>query len=156
MNTPYSMVCDLFLDKITEDSDYFKYDGLGIEETVDVINKRTISLMSRCLVSLQKQISPKHKIDFTDVDSDYEEFKWELNNKEIDLLSEKMVLQHYKEKKLKVAKFNMYVGSGTMKVFSPAEERRSYLELLSRIEADYNEVLSDYDMRIRGIGEFIY
>lgn len=154
--TPYSLVCDSFLDKISSDTDFFKYDGLSAEETVEIINKRTLQLMISCLPNLQKEILTEHEISFLNKDDDMEEFNFELNDYEINLLSEKMVYEHYNQKKLKLSVFNKYIGSGTMKVFSPAEERRSYLEFIENIKGHYLSVLEDYNIRVRGVGEFIY
>ena len=86
----------------------------------------------------------------------FEEFEDDLNDLEIDLISEAMVLEHYNIKKAKLGKINSYLGSNTMKVFSPAEERRSYLQFISQVRADFYEKLDNYNLRVRGKGDYLY
>lgn len=156
MATPYSDVIDLFLDKIEQDTDFFKYDNLSEIETMDIINTRCKNILNLAIRTLQPMLEEVHNINLLNRDEDMEEFEDDLNDLEIDLVSEAMVLEHYNIKKAKLGKINSYLGSGTMKVFSPAEERKSYLQFISQIRADFYEKLDNYNLRIRGKGDYIY
>lgn len=156
MATPYSDVIDLFLDKIEQDTDFFKYDNLSEIETMNIINTRCKNILNLAIRTLQPMLEEVHNINLLNRDEDMEEFEDDLNDLEIDLVSEAMVLEHYNIKKAKLGKINSYLGSGTMKVFSPAEERKSYLQFISQIRADFYEKLDNYNLRIRGKGDYIY
>ena len=156
MSTPFEIVTDMFLDKIQEDTDFFKYDKLSDRETIEVINDRCKTILNLAIRTLQPMLEKEHNIDLLNRDEDLEEFNQYLNEIEIDLVSQAMVVEHYLLKKAKLGKINTYLGSGTMKVFSPAEERRSYMEFISQIKADFYEKLDNYNCQIRGVGEYIY
>lgn len=156
MSTPYSDVIELFLDKIEQDTDFFRYDGLSEYETMDIINTRCKNILNLAIRSLQPMLDETHNINLLNRDEDLEEFGNDLNDLEIDLISEAMVLEHYNIKKAKLGKINTYLGSSSMKVFSPAEERKSYLQFISQIRADFYEKLDNYNLRIRGKGDYIY
>ena len=156
MSTPYSEIINLFLDKIEQDTDFFKYDALSEYETMEIINTRCKNILNLAIRSLQPMLDETHNINLLNRDEDMEEFKDELNDLEIDLISEAMVLEHYNIKRAKLGKINTYLGSSSMKVFSPAEERKSYLQFMSQIRAEFYEKLDNYNLRIRGKGDYIY
>ena len=156
MSTPYSEIINLFLDKIEQDTDFFKYDALSEYETMEIINTRCKNILNLAIRSLQPMLDETHNINLLNRDEDMEEFKDELNDLEIDLISEAMVLEHYNIKRAKLGKINTYLGSSSMKVFSPAEERKSYLQFMSQIRAEIYEKLDNYNLRIRGKGDYIY
>lgn len=156
MATPYNEIIDLFLDKIEQDTDFFKYDGLSEYETMEIINTRCKSILNLAIRTLQPMLEEVHNINLLNRDEDMEEFEDDLNDLEIDLISEAMVLEHYNIKKAKLGKINSYLGSNTMKVFSPAEERRSYLQFISQVRADFYEKLDNYNLRVRGKGDYLY
>ena len=48
--TPFELVTDMFLDKIQEDTDFFKYDKISDKETIEAVSYTHLTLPTNLVV----------------------------------------------------------------------------------------------------------
>jgi hypothetical protein len=160
MNTEFSEIYELFEALMQDHPDYF---DLGVamldltdKEIIKVINKKNLMTIKSTLPILQAQIVPQHDISFTNVDYDAEEFLFELNSLEKNLVAEAMRITVLKDGAMQLAETKLYV-KGDIKTYSPNEGRKTYMnDFLQGYKRDFKGLITAYNLRIRGEGAYIF
>lgn len=152
--TPYENITDRFIRKIKQDKDYFCINGITESEFDEIINQRTLELMDDAINEIQPLISVQQGVDFLDRNEFLEQFNFELTKVEEDLISDLMVVKYYDEEMVKLKTMQFYLGED-IKVFSPANERRSFIEMLKFKRGQFNSKLCAYNTKNRLTGKFL-
>ena len=125
--TPIEKVTDKFIKKIKQDVEYFLYDNISEEDTLEIINERTNDLFEMACDELESQLD---QIDFNDItDTD---FNIDLTRTEIDTISDMMKYKYMEEHLVRLRKFQTYLGKD-INAWSPGNDRKTYLELMNDI-----------------------
>jgi DNA-binding ferritin-like protein (Dps family) len=150
--TPYSNVIKRFERKIQKDISYFCYDGVTETEKVAIINRRSNNLLDDAVAELQPMISLQQNVNFLDKDDELEKFNFNLIVSEEDIISDMMIVKLFEEESIKLNKLQEYLGND-IKVFSPAEERKTFLEMYNGIVKSNSLAISNYSNRDRITGK---
>lgn len=146
--TPYSIVIDRFLKKIKKDKKFFSYKGLSDEELINIINQRSSDILINSLDEITPKIAYNQNVDFNDRDDDIQIFNFDLVKVEIDVISDLMVVKYFEEEEIKLKNLQNYIGND-IKVFCPADERNSFINMMKYKRSLFNIKFDDYNSRDR-------
>lgn len=152
--TSYDVVIERFMRKIKQDKDYFCINGVSEEEFVELLNRRSVELLDDAANEMQPLISLRQNVNFLDKDDLLERFNFELTSIEIDILSDMMVCKYFDEELIKLKTMQKYLGDD-IKVFSPANERKTYLEMIDYKRDIFLSKIANYNTVNRLSGNFL-
>lgn len=152
--TSYDVVIERFMRKIKQDKDYFCINGVSEEEFVELLNRRSVELLDDAANEMQPLISLRQNVNFLDKDDLLERFNFELTSIEIDMLSDMMVCKYFDEELIKLKTMQKYLGDD-IKVFSPANERKTYLEMIDYKRDIFLSKIANYNTINRLSGNFL-
>lgn len=147
MTTPYEIIFDKFIKKLKGDTSMFKYSNLSETEINELIEEHLISLLDRAIDRLYEFGLPD--IDFYDRDNTMQKFNEKLVPQEIALLSEIMYLCYMEEDINKLKAMGLFFRTSEIDLFSPANERKSYMQMLESIESNVLNSITNYFSRDR-------
>jgi hypothetical protein len=147
MATSYDVVFDRFIKKLRGDLSFFNYTNLSEEQINEIVGSHLNSLLNRSIDKLYEFGLPD--FDFYDKDDDLQQFNGDLVRQELSLLSELMFFHYCEEDINKLKPLGMFFRTSEIEVFSPATERKSYMELLKTIESTVVNSISNYFSRNR-------
>lgn len=152
--TPYGNVIKRFERKIQKDISYFCYDGVTEIEKVAIINKRSNNLLDDAVAELQPIISLQQNVNFLDKDDTLEKFNFDLIISEEDIISDMMIVKLFEEESIKLKKLQEYLGND-IKVFSPAEERKTFMAMVEQKQNKLNNKIANYNTINRETGKHL-
>lgn len=152
--TSYETVIERFMRKIKQDKDYFCINGVTDEEFEEILNRRSVELLDDAVNELQPQVSVQQNVDFLNKDDLLERFNFDLTPIEVDILSDMMVCKYFDEELIKLKTMQKYLGDD-IKVFSPANERRSYIEMIGYKREIFLSKIANYNTINRLTGKFL-
>ncbi|WP_297993920.1 hypothetical protein [uncultured Clostridium sp.] len=152
--TPYGNVIDRFIRKIKQDKEYFCISSLTEEEFEDILYQRTFELLDDSLNEIQLLIAVQQNINFLDKNDLMAQFNFDLTVIEEDLISDMMVVKYFDEELVKLKTMQKYLGDD-IKVFSPAAERTSFINMISYRRNLFLNKLSNYNTKDRLTGKFL-
>jgi len=130
VKTPYQYVIAKFIKKIKQDVKFFLYNGLTESEVEIIVNERSLELLDSACDEIEPQLD---QLVLSSRDDTLECFDDELTRIETDTISDMMKVIYMREPILRLAEFQKYLGTD-IKAWSPADERRTYLEILTDTE----------------------
>lgn len=152
MITSYEEVFERFLQRIKNDRDFFNYTGLSDEEVAELVNDHLNSLLNRAIDRIYEYGNPD--FNFYDKDDDLQQFNNKLIPQEINLLADLMYASYANEELNKLKAFEITFRSSELNVFSPANERKSKMEMVKDIEEKAIRNLNNYLARDRNTWEY--
>lgn len=151
MATPWNTVYERFYNKIEKDADFFSYNNITDDEAIEIAKKRAKNYLIESISKLTLTCSPN--IDFNDYDEEAELFNEDLTSGEIDLLAS-IMREVYFEKDLSLLKaFQVKFSTRDFNMFSPANERKSFIDMFDGIINKNNLLIKDYVSRDRLTGK---
>ena len=147
--TPYQKIIEEFLIKISQDKEYFVYGNRTEQEVNDIIEKRSIALLKQACNELNNGILEQVELSLDDTT---QSITVELTDKEIDIISDEMKIIYMNEPLLKLKQFNVYLGTDIQN-WSPANERKTYLEQLEYLQEKMNIKIDNYNAIDRETGK---
>lgn len=145
--TSYQLIYDKFIKKIKNDDQFFNYKNLPDEVIEELVNDHLISLLERSIEKIYNFGLPD--VNFHNKNDELKEFNFELIPQEISLLSDLMYLNYFDEERNKLKVFGVTFRSSELNVFSPANDRKSFLDMLQNIETEAINQISNYLSRDR-------
>jgi hypothetical protein len=145
LSTPYDVVYEKFLKRLKNDSQFLNYKNITEEEIEDLVNDHLHSLLERAVDRLYNYGLP----DVDLYDRDDEKFNKDLVPQEISLLADLMYLSYLEEDKNKLKAFEITFNSKELNVFSPANNRNSFLNMIKDIELQVVNNIANYYSRDR-------
>lgn len=130
VKTPYQDVIIKFIKKIKQDVKFFMYNGLSQEEIIKIVNERSLELLDSACDEIEPQLD---QLTLSNRNDSLECFDDELTRIETDTISDMMKVMYMREPLLKLKEFQKYLGKD-IQAWSPNDERKTYLELLTDIE----------------------
>ncbi|MGL4450753.1 MAG: hypothetical protein ACRCX8_18960 [Sarcina sp.] len=152
--TPYSNVTNRFIRKIKKDKEFFCYKNVTEEEIVEVITQRGNELLDDSVNDIQLKIAFEQEVDFLDKDDTLEQFNFKLTTIEEDLLSDLMVCKYLDEELVQFKAMQKYLGSD-IKLFSPANERKTFIQMIDHRHRKFEAKLDSYNSRNRLTGKVL-
>lgn len=152
--TPYENVTDRFIRKIKQDKEYFCIGAVTEEEFEEILSQRTLELLEDSLNEIQPLIAVQQNINFLDKNDFMEQFNFDLTAIEEDLISDMMVVKYFDEELVKLKTMQKYLGDD-IKVFSPAAERTSFINMITYKRNLFSTKLANYNTKHRLTGRFL-
>lgn len=148
MSTSYQLIFDKFVKKLQGDTQFFDYKDLSVVEINEQVEGHLISLLNTSIDKIYFYGSPD--IDFYNKDDTLEVFNIDLVNQEISLLVDIMYFAYAEEDRNKLKAYGLVFRSSEMNVlFSPANDRKTYLDMIEKIETNVVNAISNYLSRDR-------
>lgn len=160
MSTEFSDINELFFDKIQKDADFFMYNNVDPEEALEIAESRAEGYLIESVSKLVLSCTPT--IDFTDFDLDTTtgtpptlvpaHFNPTLTFIEMDILAN-LQYEMYLDKDMVLLKsLANHLSPKDMNVFSPANERRTFTDMLKFLKNENMKMIKKYASRDRLTG----
>ena len=157
MSTPCESVYDVFFDLIEEDRDFFNYYEATDEESYMLALQRAKALLRDAAIRMQMECDAE--IDFTDTYTESEGrkqkefFTADLTPFEIDLLANLMYEGYLKRDVSKLRAFQHQYTPSDLQVFSPANDRKTFMAMYNTVVEENKVKLDRYARRDRTTGK---
>lgn len=144
--TEYLKIFNVFYDKIEMDDRFFNYFHLTPEESMELANTRALSYLKESVVRFSLECNLDFLITFDDV---LNQISVDLTNAEIQILGALMFEAYLGRNVAKLKVFSVSFTPQDLKVFSPAEERRTFMDMYQSVKQENEALLSNYKSRNR-------
>jgi hypothetical protein len=154
-NTSFDKLIQRFLRRIEKDRDFFTYYNVEPDEAMSLAYSQATGYIFDAIDLLTDRCTPQ--IDFYNYDKDIEEFNFELTSREIGLLSS-LMREVYFDRELSLLKaFQIALTPSDLRIFSPANERRTFVEMVNGIKSENHTKISKYiaEDRVSGLPRHI-
>lgn len=151
MSTLFSDIYQLFFDEIQKDPDFFKYNNVDPEEALEIATSMSKGYLIESISKLILSCIPD--IDFTDFDKDTETFEPDLTFIEKDLLAKLMFEKFIDKDMVKLKVFQTNLSPKDLNVFSPANERKTFIDMLKFIKKENIKLIKSYSSKDRITGK---
>ncbi|EKS4345259.1 hypothetical protein QB607_003264 [Clostridium botulinum] len=151
MNTPLEKIYDRFIKKIKNDEDFFDYKDLSEDEVKLIIGDHLVELFTQAIEEIYDNGNPD--VDLYDINKEKEEFNFELTHLEVSLIVNLMYQKYIEEDRVKLKALQFFFRSDELNVFSPANERKTFEDMLDKIISENKRRMSSYFARDRITGK---
>jgi hypothetical protein len=133
----------LFFDRIERDREFFMYNDIPYDKADEITKERAKSYLMSALAYLFLKCSSD--IDFMNYDAKREVHNEDLTKSEMDLIVSIMV-EKYLERDISIlkAQSNRFTTKD-LNVFSPANERKTFMDMFKQIQDDNIKKIKDYE-----------
>ena len=151
--TAFADVINAFYNYIENDVDFFNYFELDEQESMEVAEQRASVLLKEATSYLTRKLIVENV--YSTYNADSECFTAMLTNAEINLLVKCMFLCYLQRDLTKLRTFHGVMTSSDLNLFSPANERKTFVEMIQKYEDDLKIEISEYQMLDRKTGTYI-
>lgn len=153
MSTPWSDVYDSFFDLIEEDSTFFNYYNATDEESFNLACERAHSLLNGAIQRMYRECELEPDFFLSSEDENGKlVFETDLTSIEIDLLANLMFEAYLKRDVAKLRAFSQQYTPTDLQVFSPANDRKTFMEMYSVVCEENKTALDRYKSKNRETG----
>ena len=163
--TAFSDVINAFYHYIEEDVNFFDYFELNEEECMEVAGQRAGVLLEEAISYLCRKLIIENVFSHTEMvqpneqgneDSEgYMAFTETLSNAEINLLVKSMFLMYLQRDLTVLRTFHGVMTSSDLNMYSPANERKTFVAMIQQYEDNLKVEISEYQMFDRNTGGFV-
>lgn len=137
--TPFEVITDRLLRKIEKDKDFFSYYNVPVSDIQDLVEEQAIGYLYDAIDLLVSQCEPE--VNFYDYDEENDWFNFELTQREIGLLASLMYQVYFERDEAMLKAFKLQMTPNDLRVFSPANERKTFMDMLAHIkEKNTNDI----------------
>lgn len=151
--TAFEDVFNAFYHYIENDVDFFHYFELDEDECMEVAEQRAGVLLNEATSYLSRKMIVESV--FSTYDAQDECFTETLTNSETNLLVKAMFLMYLQRDITKLRTFHGVMTSSDLNLYSPANERKTFIDMVQKYEADLKVEISEYQMFDRATGTFV-
>lgn len=149
--TTFEEVKQAFYHYIEHDVDFFNYFELDEDESMEVAEQRAEVLLKEATSYLCRKLVVESVFSNTEDDC----FVEELTGAEINLLVKTMFLMYLQRDLTVLRTFHGVMTSSDLNMYSPANERKTYVAMVEQYELNLRVEISEYQMRDRLTGNYI-
>lgn len=149
--TAFSDIIQAFYHYIEQDVDFFNYFELDEEESMEVAGQRAEVLLKEATSYLCNILVVENA--FSTVEDDA--FAEKLTSVEINLLVKAMFLCYLNRDLTTLRTFHGVMTSSDLNMYSPANERKTFVDMVEKFEDELRIEISEYQMRDRVTGQFV-
>lgn len=149
--TSFDKVITRLLRKIEKDKDFFAYYNLSVSEVQSLVLEQAVGYLYDAVDLLTSKCEPD--VDFYDYDEELQIFNFELTQREIGLLSSLMYEVYFERDEALLKAFKIRMTPSDLNQFSPANERKSFEDMLQRIKNENINKISKYISTDRNTGK---
>ena len=151
--TAFEDVFNAFYHYIENDVDFFHYFELDEDECMEVAEQRAGVLLNEATSYLSRKMIVESV--FSTYDAQEECFTETLSNSEINLLVKAMFFVYLQRDIAKLKTFHGVMTSSDLNLYSPANERKTFIDMTQKYETDLKVEISEYQMFDRSTGTFV-
>lgn len=140
--TKYDEIFEPFYTKIQEDDSYFEY-GLTKDEALDLAHFHSSKLLNSALDVMT--LETNQNVSWYDKDDELNQFNFKLLPIEIGLITDLMGEKLLQEDEFKLKARENVIGGKSLNVFSPSNERKSFMSMMSDKISLNRDNLRSYD-----------
>jgi len=140
--TSFDVIYQRFFNKIENDRDFFVYFNVTDEEAIEIAQKRAKDFLIESVTRLTLACTPD--VNFHDYNSEREQFNFDLTGNEIELLSALMREQYFQRDASKLKAFAIHFSPKDLTIFSPANERKTFIDMVDKIVSDNDKAIKNY------------
>lgn len=150
MATTFDTVYDIFFKRVINDPDFFEYKNVPDAEVEELMKTNAFDYMIESISTILEYSAPA--VDFNDYDEVLETFNFDLTKNEIQMLANLMFEKFLSRDRAKLKIYNAYFTSGEVKLFSRANDRTSFENMLEHLEGKNIKAIKSYGSKDRETG----
>lgn len=154
--TLFSDVIPSFYHYIEHDIDFFNYFELDEDESMEVAGQRAEVLLKEAASYISRKMVVESVFSKIEETGDSFAFSETLSDLEINLLVKAMFLMYLQRDLTKLRTFHGVMTSSDLNMYSPANERKTFMAMVQQYEDNLKVEISDYQMYDRNTGSFIH
>ena len=140
--TSFDKVTSRLLRKIEKDKDFFEYYNLSVSEVQSIVMEQAVGYLYDAIDLLTSKCEPP--VDMYNYDEELMEFNFELTQREIGLLASLMYEVYFERDEALLKAFKIRMTPSDLNQFSPANERKSFEDMLQRIKDENTNKIAKY------------
>ena len=149
--TSFDKITSRLLRKIEKDKDFFEYYNLSVSEVQSIVMEQAVGYLYDAIDLLTSKCEPD--TDFYDYDEELLQFNFKLTRREIGLLSSLMYEVYFERDEALLKAFKIRMTPSDLNQFSPANERKSFEDMLQRIKDENTNKIAKYVSTDRNTGK---
>ena len=149
--TSFDKITSRLLKKNEKDKDFFEYYNLSVSEVQSIVMEQAVGYLYDAIDLLTSKCEPD--TDFYDYDEELLQFNFELTQREIGLLSSLMYEVYFERDEALLKAFKIRMTPSDLNQFSPANERKSFEDMLQRIKDENTNKIAKYVSTDRNTGK---
>lgn len=146
MGTPINVVLDSFHMKIEKDFDFFEYQNVSDDDAAKIIEERSLRYLNEAISKMYLYGSPDISLEYKTNENCFDEM---LTRIEIELISSLMAESHFHRDYASLKANQIQFSPKELNHFSPANERKTFVEMYKGIVEENRISLSQYFSRDR-------
>ena len=149
--TSFDKITSRLLRKIEKDKDFFEYYNLSVSEVQSLVMEQATGYLYDAIDLLTSKCEPD--TDFYDYDEELLQFNFKLTQREIGLLASLMYEVYFERDEALLKAFKIRMTPSDLNQFSPANERKSFEDMLQRIKDENTNKIAKYVSTDRKTGK---
>ncbi|PZT57491.1 hypothetical protein [Paenibacillus silvae] len=149
MSTSYNVLYDSFFALIEKDIDFFLYNNVSNEEAMQIAKNRAKGYLVEAITKFKISCSSDLTLN---LDDENEELSDTLTTTEINLLSSLMREKYFERDFSLLKAFQLQFSPKDLQVFSPANERKTFMDMFESIKKENRVLMDNYSSRDRLTG----
>lgn len=149
--TSFESIFSRFYNKLEKDPDFFDYYQIEMSEAIQIAHNRAKNYLIEALDRLCSIGSLQ--VNFSDYDEEIEEINFSTTQAEKRLIVEIMFEEYMKRDIPLLSAFKLNFSPSDLNVFSPSNERKSYMSMIKDLETGVEGMLEEYKSRDRITGK---
>ena len=149
--TSFDKITSRLLRKIEKDKDFFEYYNLSVSEVQSIVMEQAVGYLYDAIDLLTSKCEPD--TDFYDYDEELLQFNFKLTQREIGLLASLMYEVYFERDEALLKAFKIRMTPSDLNQFSPANERKSFEDMLQRIKDENTNKIAKYVSTDRKTGK---
>jgi hypothetical protein len=158
MPTSFNVPIQAFFRRVERDTDFFDYYNVDSNEAMSLASEQAYGYLIESISDVINRGSPD--IDFNDftVNEDSNgihsgEFNFDLTQNEVNLLAQLMYEKYFNRDFVKLRAFKLQLSPTDLNVFSPANERATFISMYDQVRSESIRMLDDYASHDRVTGK---
>ena len=149
--TSFDKITSRLLRKIEKDKDFFAYYNLSVSEVQSLVMEQATGYLYDAIDLLTSKCEPP--VDMYNYDEELMQFNFELTQREIGLLASLMYEVYFERDEALLKAFKIRMTPSDLNQFSPANERKSFEDMLQRIKYENTNKIAKYVSTDRNTGK---
>ncbi len=151
MSTSFEAIYEPFFYKIENDKDFFVYYNITSTEALALAKQRAKNILKEAITELILGLK-NPDVNFSDYNNTTFVFNFDLTNDEINLIVQVMFKKFLERDVVKLKALKMRFTPSDLKVFSPANERATFMDMYEFVSYGLSVMIDHYNSRDRLTG----
>lgn len=142
-----------FFDKMERDGEFFQYYSVSVENALALAKERSLAYLREAILYLKRKTEITFRLGIEMRDGEWF-FVEAITEDEADILTEIMLMRCYRRQFAELQpKINVFSATDMKMLYSPSNERKTYVAMIAYIENNIWEWISNYAAKERLTGK---